>query len=1799
MVTRVEEEKDKEEVLDLMEPLIAEWFDEKFESLTEPQGYAIPLIHDRENVLVSSPTGSGKTLTAFLSIINELFKLDKKGELEDKIYCVYVSPLKALANDIHKNLEKPLEELRALAEEKDVKIPEIKTAIRSGDTPQSERRKMANDPPHIFITTPESLALALSSPKFREKFNDVQYFINDEIHEISSSKRGVYLSLNTERLEDHIRGEMTRIGLSATQAPIEEIAKFLGGYENGEPRDVNIIEVMGEKRLDLSVISPVDDMTLLPYEIVNSRMYDRLKEMVENHRTTLIFTNTRSGAENVAYKLKDRGVENIAAHHGSLSKETRLEVEDDLKYGDLEAAVSSTSLELGIDIGYIDLVAQVNSPKSVAKGLQRVGRAGHSIGETSTGRMIVFEKDDLVECTVLTHKAYQHDIDRVDIPENSLDVLSQGIIGMSIEHRWDVEEAYDVLTKSYCYRDLPEEDYLNVLKYLGGAHGDNIYPKIWYSEEEATFGKKGGVQMLYYMNVGTIPSDSSYQVYSEKGVPLGNLSEKFVERLSSGDVFILGSHSYEFLHTRGTKVFVKDAAGKKPTVPSWSGEMLPRSYDLSVGIGEFRRKLSKRMDKEDEEDIIRWLKDEYRIDKGSAQTVISYFKEQKAVIDELPTDKSILLEGHIGKDGKYNIIFHACFGRKTNDALSRAYAYKISKEYNCNANVSITDDNFMITTKKSIPLEEIKGILTSEEIEKVLKKCVKNTELFKQRFRHCAGRALMILRNYKGREISVSKQKMRSQKILNRFHQMEDFPIIKETYNEILHQVLNLDKAEKVLKEIEEGEITFKTSDYSDTPSPFAHAILMAGVSDVIMMEDRSSLLRQFHQKVLEEAIPKEEIEKFKLDREVVEDYFIDKKPEFDSKEKMLDVIRKLQPVHVFKEKSGSIFSRTDRPFEEVRRWSRELLNDGMIQSLWVGEVKYVLREDLEKYLYTLDQGEQPHGSNPVIKELQDGEKTAHHLYENTDLRLKDVKNLLRDLERKRLISRTGIDEDGDHYYSMLEKKDRKMESVEDVILEYLEYEIPRSLEEISYNLDIPEDITLKALNNLVEQNEVVSGRLVMGEGEQYMLQDDYHELRFPGGEHVSEDDVSEYKAQKQFGEVGSIREYFDLFMEAGTNYDIYHRVSNFSLERWREMREDEEIVEGRFIRGRVRYALKEDVPAFVGAYRTEELEEEEKAILDIIGEGRADTLRGIKKRSDLKNDRIKEIVKKLDENLYVRREYTGEEGWSSTNRYKKIEVDPLPAEDARKRIIKGYLRGNGPASFSNIKYYTGFQGHVIENIISELVHKKEVKKLKVGSSQREMYVLEEEAKHIQDAEPDEYEKLRVLSKKDPYARPLWAEIYRRYGDDWVFPLIKKGQVVGGIEKWKMSGCIELRHLDVDNEEMLEEAIEAIDEMMDFHRSEGYDIIRIRNFQNTPVEDISKETLSLFLENGYKKIQGMLVKGNVIEDVFEEEKIRSYVFHKQRLDDNRFKDPSEAVKRMKGARSDFEMRSRVEEFFSLDWLYKRGEVLAGKMIPPYHMYAKPEQISIYRNAKDLELTSAMETVLDLVKDKEPTPKRTIYHLSPYSKKKTKEVLEELYGGLLIVRDHNDRYVTSSKADLTEWEAKKRVVRWTFKNFGIFSAEKLSSYLGSDYSMSEIRNILSELVEEGFLFKGFLTKGDDLVYWILSDDLDVLPDISFDEKGVITKKDRLNLYYREEIKEKFDLGTSHIVFSGPEFKAAFEASLSSNSVSIKEFEGEKGGKGLIKKWAYEHNMSMKDEEKEEKEKVSDYEIRKWYEKTRGI
>ena len=453
----------KKAIYKKLHPWVRQWFDENFDDFTPAQKQAIVEIHNKKNILISSPTGSGKTLTAFLSIISELVTLSQKEELTDNVYCIYISPLKALDNDIEKNLEEPLKGIEKIAGRE----LGIRKAVRTGDTSQYQRQKMLKKPPHILITTPETLSILLVAPKFREKLSHVKYVIIDEIHSLADNKRGVHLSLSLERLH-HLIGGFTRIGLSATVSPLEEVAKFLVGYEYGIERDCLVASINYLKELDMEVISPVSDIVLADSEDTRLATYDILDDLIQENKTTLIFTNTRSGTERFVYNLKTMypshyNSNNIMAHHSSLSKEVRLETENKLKNGELKCVISSTSLELGIDIGYIDLVVLINSPKSVSRALQRIGRSGHRLHEKSKGKIIVTDRDDLVECSVLLKDAKEGKIDKINIPKNCLDVLAQHIYGMAIENPWDIDYAYDVIRKSYCYKDLTRDDYEDVL----------------------------------------------------------------------------------------------------------------------------------------------------------------------------------------------------------------------------------------------------------------------------------------------------------------------------------------------------------------------------------------------------------------------------------------------------------------------------------------------------------------------------------------------------------------------------------------------------------------------------------------------------------------------------------------------------------------------------------------------------------------------------------------------------------------------------------------------------------------------------------------------------------------------------------------------------------------------------------------------------------------------------------------------------------------------------------------------------------------------------------------------------------------------------------------------------------------------------------------------------------------------------------------------------------------------------------------------------------------------------------------
>jgi ATP-dependent Lhr-like helicase len=852
---KMSEEYSDEKIHALLHPYVSKWFKNKFDTFTDAQRQAIPHVNAGKNILILSPTGSGKTLTAFLAILSGLTSLAERGMLEDKVYCIYISPLKALDNDIYKNLEEPIEGINKAAG----RDMGIRQAVRTGDTTQYQRTKMLKNPPHILITTPETLSILLVAPKFRLKLKDVRYVIIDEIHALAENKRGTHLSLSLERL-NNLTGGFTRIGLSATVSPPEKIAEFLVGYDWGKQRDCEIVNVNYLKKLDMKVLCPVENIIETDPETLTTKLYEMLHKLIQKHKTTLIFTNTRSGAESVSYKLtkyypKYYNQNNVMAHHSSLSKEVRLETENELKDGNLKVVVSSTSLELGIDIGYIDLVILISSPKSVSRALQRIGRSGHKLHEKSKGRLVVVNRDDLVECSLILKNAKEGKIDRINIPHACLDVLSQHIYGIAIEQKQNIKQVYYMVKQSMPYHDLSWESYKQVLSYLAGEYTKleqrYVYAKIWVDWDTNTFGKRGKLaRVLYSTNVGTI-SDRSHAKVKCSGKVIGSIEGDFMERLHKGDTFVLGGRVYQFKYARGMTVTVIPSSST-PSIPSWISEQLPLSYDLAMSIQNFRSIMDWKIDIGlKEEEIINYIKDYLYVDENSANSIYYYFLEQY-LYSEIPSNKKLLIEYYTGFGGRRFVIFHTLYGRRVNDALSRAVAYVIAQRYHHDIMISIDDNGFYISSDSKIGGLEAFEELNSENIREVLIKAIDKTETLASRFRDCANRSLMILRRYKGQEKSVGRQQVTSKILLSFVKEIDDhFAILEEARREVIEDYMDIEHAQEVLTSIESGDTIIKTVN-TKIPTPFAFNLVSRGYLDVLKYEDRVEFIKRMHVAIMD-----------------------------------------------------------------------------------------------------------------------------------------------------------------------------------------------------------------------------------------------------------------------------------------------------------------------------------------------------------------------------------------------------------------------------------------------------------------------------------------------------------------------------------------------------------------------------------------------------------------------------------------------------------------------------------------------------------------------------------------------------------------------------------------------------------------------------------------------------------------------------------------------------------------------------------------------------------------------------------
>lgn len=835
-------------VLELFHPAVRAWFRRCFPTVTAAQAEAWPLIRNGQSLLVAAPTGSGKTLTAFLAVLDELFEqaLANDGRLPDETLVVYVSPLKALSNDIQLNLQTPLAGISAELEQRGLPVPTIRTAVRSGDTPQKERTAMRRLAPHILVTTPESLYVLLGSASGRKGLATVHTVIVDEIHAIAGNKRGSHLSLTLERLEALTGRPLRRIGLSATQRPVERVAEYLVG--NG--RDCALLDIGHARQRDLAIEVPPQPLGAVMANDVWEKVYDRLAVLAGEHRTTLVFVNTRRLAERLARHLSERlGREAVAAHHGSLAKEARLDAEQRLKRGELRVLVATASLELGIDIGEVELVCQIGSPGSIAAFLQRVGRSGHQVEGTPKGRLFATTRDDLIECAALLDCVRRGELDELHIPRAPLDVLAQQIIAEVSCQPWPEQDLLACLRRAQPYAGLDEKHYQALLRMLAEGYSGRQGVRGAYLHRDAVSGElrgRRGSQLTALTSGGTIPDNADYAVMLEpQALNIGSVNEDFAVESIAGDIFQLGNASYRILRVEPGKVRVEDAHGLPPNIPFWLGEAPGRSDELSHAVARLQAQIDQRLHTSQgrEQPLLDWLEATLGLGPDSAGQLLDYLGRTRQVLGALPSQDTLVIERFFDESGGTQLIIHSPFGSRINRAWGLALRKRFCRTFNFELQAAASEDAIILSLSAghSFALDDVWRFLPSASAEQVLIQAVLDAPLFGVRWRWNAGVALALPRFAGGRRIAPQIQRMRSEDLTAAVfpdqlaclenivgeREVPDHPLVEQTLDDCLHEAMDAEGWLNLLRRIERGDIRLICRDLP-APSPLAAAILNA-----------------------------------------------------------------------------------------------------------------------------------------------------------------------------------------------------------------------------------------------------------------------------------------------------------------------------------------------------------------------------------------------------------------------------------------------------------------------------------------------------------------------------------------------------------------------------------------------------------------------------------------------------------------------------------------------------------------------------------------------------------------------------------------------------------------------------------------------------------------------------------------------------------------------------------------------------------------------------------------------------------
>jgi ATP-dependent Lhr-like helicase len=951
--------------LEWAHPLVRDWFVQRFATPTEPQAMGWPHILAGRSTLISAPTGSGKTLAAFLACIDRLVEQAVHGTLVDRTEVLYVSPLKALGNDIQKNLDGPLAEIVRLGRERGFDLPEIRTAVRTGDTLMPARQAMLRHPPHILVTTPESLYILLTAEKSRAILKTVRTVIVDEIHAVADDKRGAHLSLSLERLDALADGPVTRIGLSATQKPIELVAQFLAGA--GRPDPV-VVQVTPRRTLDLQIEVPASELGPVATHELWGEVADRIAALVQQHRSTLVFVNTRRLSERLAHQLSERlGESVIAAHHGSLSRKIRLDAEARLKAGELRALVATASLELGIDIGTIDLVCHIGSPRSIAAAVQRIGRAGHWRGAVPKGRFFVTTRDELVECAALVLAMRRGELDALVIPDQPLDVLAQQIVAMCAADDWGEDDLFAVLRRAYPYRDLSRETFDEILEMLAqgiAARRGRYGAYLFRDRVNGRVRGRRGARLVAITNGGAIPDTGLYTVVAEpEGTTVGTVDEDFAVESLAGDVMLLGNTSWRIRRVSiAGRVLVEDAHGASPTIPFWRGEAPARTPELSRHVAEVRETVSALARDVTPGHIgasasvgasasaasaaIDWLVAECGVDRAGAEQITDYVVTGRAVLGTVPTGTTIVAERFFDEGGGMQLVIHSPLGARINKAWGLALRKRFCRSFNFELQAAATDNgiNIALAEQHSFPLADVFQYLRPATARGVLEQAALASPIFGTRWRWDASRALALQRFRNGKKVPIHLQRLQSDDVLASVFpdvaacqeniegdiQIPNHPLIREVMKDVLTEAMDVDGLLALLERIDRGEIRCVAVD-TPVPSVFSHEILNANpyaYLDDAPLEERRARAVEMRRTLPETVLS----EVGRLDPAAIAEVCEDAWPEVRDADDLHDA---LQTLVVFPESFSA------RPVEMWRPWFEALANDRRAGRFEVGDRTY------------------------------------------------------------------------------------------------------------------------------------------------------------------------------------------------------------------------------------------------------------------------------------------------------------------------------------------------------------------------------------------------------------------------------------------------------------------------------------------------------------------------------------------------------------------------------------------------------------------------------------------------------------------------------------------------------------------------------------------------------------------------------------------------------------------------------------------------------------------------------------------